>query len=935
MTLSAISLVSRRFHALVTTPHAWRAAFAQYFPGSTLLEGRKEHIDPDVVPSEKRFFTRLTALASWRSEYILRTKLLHAMERGKPTQPADEQRAAAGTAQTTYNSNLLATVTHLDASWDSGPLGKGTPRFIHGADDEGAASVSDPTKSAPGTWGFGDVRIFRCFAEEAPGIASHGLGAGDVIGVPNAMDVSQKHGMIYAEGLPGGSVFYRSSEEKRGRFLLPLQVHSSPERGIPNLDASRETPCCVWIARSANLPTLSKGLVGLMSGSSYGIVTAYSLGTSGLQERRLERGEVTARWVLSPGVPIVAICVDEDYSPRRAYSGRIWAVALNALGEMFYIKQMPVRPEVPPATKLTEKHMDELAWETGRTVCWSLTEPTKRVAQPDPHQMSNIDGAYTPCGSWNGLSLSSEQIAEETKEIQVFSAQPPKHFRQICTRWDMQRRLEVDFANDNVDGGGEALFIVDHEVEEDETPNIWRFTRVKSGKMALDQNRGIVPSSSRRFSGDHGFPVFGPLDVDTEEGGNGGTDAWLASLFVTKDTKSSYFTATALDQSKYARLTTSEDPLLSMSASANSSPLSTPSGDMPPLSSRTEIPGQRSRFLAAGTSLGAIVVWDTRAPTSANVETVNIVHPLATIVTDSPQISCLGLTALLLVHGGTDGLVQAWDPLRATTRPLRTLNSRFSSRARRRLVQAAQHPRGVGINLFAAGAIALDPDPTTLRGIVSLGAHLRYWSFGSQGTDAYRRQKRRARGAARGSNVGPDHYTAKGRSALLDQIVDEQREYRQDEKEARQERNRLQNRFGVGLLGHGATDEEMLAYATMLSQEAARTDEVRRSSCAASASGSTPRDASSSPLAHVALPAAVAAGGDYDAEMAEAIRLSLEESSTAEMSSPSEERLSFTDEADDLEFVTRLSLAEEESRLEASVSPASSPPSTRRAMRGD
>jgi hypothetical protein len=31
--LAAVSLVSRRFNDLVTTPHAWQVAFGRYFPG--------------------------------------------------------------------------------------------------------------------------------------------------------------------------------------------------------------------------------------------------------------------------------------------------------------------------------------------------------------------------------------------------------------------------------------------------------------------------------------------------------------------------------------------------------------------------------------------------------------------------------------------------------------------------------------------------------------------------------------------------------------------------------------------------------------------------------------------------------------------------------------------------------------------------------------
>jgi len=54
-------------------------------------------------------------------------------------------------------------------------------------------------------------------------------------------------------------------------------------------------------------------------------LTAYSLGTSPVHDRRYERGQVTAKWVISPGVPIIAISVDENYSVKRHAHRRIWA----------------------------------------------------------------------------------------------------------------------------------------------------------------------------------------------------------------------------------------------------------------------------------------------------------------------------------------------------------------------------------------------------------------------------------------------------------------------------------------------------------------------------------------------------------------------------------------------------------------------------------
>jgi hypothetical protein len=248
---------------------------------------------------------------------------------------------------------------------------------------------------------------------------------------------------------------------------------------------------------------------------------------------------------------------------------------------------------------------------------------------------------------------------------------------------------------------------------------------------------------------------------------------------------------------------------------------------------------------------------------------VRIIH------TDSPQISCLALSALYLVHGGNDGLVQAWDLLASNMQPIRTLNSRFSSRARRHLAQAETSPRGVGVNLFAAGAVCLDPDPTVLRGMVSIGTHLRYWSYSSTAADQYKSNKRRVRRSERGSNQTGNKYVHTGRGALKDYIENEQLEHERDKRNRRKEEERLSGRFGLDLLGPSATEDEIMAYATMLSEESLKSDEARGSS------GGSSDGSSGAVTDTVSLPLQVTHGEivnqEDDPDIAEAIRLSLQD----------------------------------------------------------
>lgn len=966
--------MSRRFHSLVTSPHAWRIAFTRHFPAQKSLTAfdqglADQETDADILRSERRVFTRLTAFASWRSEYILRTQLIRFLGRGKPASTQEalgssssrSNTSNAGSAQVTYNSNLVTTVNHLHATFGTS-LNKRMPNFIHGTDEVGAACLSEPRTGRVDHWGFADPQSFTQFVDDVPGVAQYGLGPGEVVGVPNTMDVSRLYGMVYAEGIPGGRVYYRSTEEKRGRLLHPAVHGSWPELGIPDLSENsltEQTPCSIWISKSTNLPDCSEGLIGILSGSSKGVVTAYSLGTPGVDERRIERGEITCRWILSPGVPIIAICVDENLTPKRLGSGRIWAIALNALGEVYYLTEIPTRSVIDRKTNLNAVRLEQLAWETGRTVHWAIAEPSRRIARPDPFQSSDSDGSYSPRSSWKGMGLNPQQIAAETREIEQYLRHNPKHFRKVNDGWDMRRRLEVDFAGDDGSSAGENVMVIQCGLDEDQSADIKRYTRCtvpNPDVVSLISDTAITSPKEERetrngsmFGGNQRQPTaetswsFDSVKRSSSAHSNRPEDPttveeWRTSNFSLGGLKTPQITTTAIDLSIYALLTISEDPLLSIGGgSITSSPTASPLPQMPRPSNPSDIPGRRARLLAVGTKNGTIIIWNMRDPISTNTTVETTVKPVRIIYTDSPQVSCLALSALYLVHGGNDGLVQAWDPLASNMEPIRTLNSRFSSRARRRLVQAEASPQGVGINLFAAGAIFLDPDPTVLRGMVSLGTHLRYWSYSSSAADQYKARKRHLRRSSRrsSSNQAADKFTLTGRGALKDYIANEKLELEKEKASKRKEEERLAGRFGLDLLGPGATEDEILAYATMLSEEAAASDEQRRKSESESG-GETPTKASAFSDDSVEEENGMET---RDPDIAEAIRLSLQESvgdvtaasaSTANIpirtrkakrkgsspplvSSPPKS-VGPDAEQDDLDFALQLSLAEERSR---------------------
>ena len=894
----------------MTTPHAWRIAFTRYFPGSESVkdvDSSQSALASDTtgaVTSEPRAFTRLTALASWRSEYIVRTRILRSIGRGKPAELSASVQIGARPGQTsktaaqiTYNTNLITPITHLHAFFGNG-LNKKRPTAIHGTEETGLTCLSDPRCGKLEQWGFSDPINFAQFIDRNPGFLQHGLDPSDVVGVPNTMDISQPFGMVHGEGWPGGSVYYRAIEEKRGRPLKAFSQQSLPEEGIPSCSSS-DTICSVWIAKTSNIPDMTAGCVGVLVGAASGILSAYSLGTNNLRDRRLERGELTTRWVLSPGVPIVDIKVDDRYSIRRLSSGRIWAAVLNALGEIYCIKNIPTRPNLSTSVKLDDFEIENIAWRTGRTACWKLAGPSRRRPRPDPFGQSENLRTHNPQISPSRADTDIAKLVKETREVETFLQHKPSYFRSLCEGWDMLRKLEVDFAAGYEDQSGEIVIVIDCGVEEDSVTSVKRYARMRTAN----------------------FP---------EED----LDGWQTSDLVFRGARSFSITSSALDSSAFAITTSAEDPLLGLSGSSTaSSPLSSPLGQMPLPGSASDIPGQRARFLAIGTSIGSVIVWNVRG--AHTLRSTAAIQPVRVIYTDSPQVSSLALTSAYLVHGGNDGLVQAWDPLASTLEPIRTLNSRFSSRARRRLVQAEASAQGVGLNLFAAGAICLDPDPTSLRGVVSIGTLLRYWSYSSAAADSYKRGKRRMRRSQRGSNNTSDKFSGTGRGAINEYIVNEKLELEREERNKRKAEKRLAARFGMGLLGSGASEEEVLAYATMVSEEAAASDEARRQNSSSPVNSSGSEETIVDAVNDLSF---AESEEEMDADMREAIRRSLGDLSSGQASasgtgfkikqaksrrsrsaSPPKDFSSESEnaaEVDDLEFALRLSSVEERSRYE-------------------
>lgn len=816
----------------------------------------------------------------------------------------------------TYNSKLPWVVTNVHAVFENG---KKPPRALQGSSTLGVATVSDPTTGKIEHWGLKDPHSCAQIDEVVPGLAPYGIGDGPAA-TDNVMDVSQVYGVLSGEGYPGGRAYFRDSSEIVGRYLGAEPDTAELKPDIPKIPRVTEAISSVWMAKSSAVPATTQSMCGMFVGSTLGVITAYSLG-SDPSGPRFVHGDMTARWVLSPGVPIVSIKVDESYSVRRKLSSRVWAVALNALGEVYYLTETPK----PVAQQTLGGGAVSNAWHAGRTVYWHLVEATRRTARPDELGMNAITETYSPRTPSNAMKLSEQQIVAEAREIEAFMRHQPAHFRNVCLGWDMRRKLEVDFSHDDGKGAGEGIFVID--CGHGQPSRVTRYTRSVAPDRPSTMNSGAATPRTPwtpvsvfgrgvEMTPEPQSPRSPPPTPYSPKALSAPLDEWQPLEFSLKDHQAAILTACALDNSAFSLMTLSEDPLHNANegiATANAD------GER----EKKEIPGRRARFLAVGTKTGAVLVWNARERHNSQP-----VRPARMIQTESPEISCVAASSLYLVHGGSDGLVQAWDPLASISEPIRTLNARSNGRVPRHMM--AMNPTLNAEHYSAVGAIFLDSDPTVLRGVMAFGAFMRYWSYSSKGHAPGR--KRRLRHSGGQSRLAGRRFG----SNVSGYILEEEAELRHENEQRAREQTRLRNRFGVGALGD-LTEQEAMDYAQMVSEEAFHADEQRRASdsavdtgmdSASSVSGST-ADATTPEASFVESsphPRSVTTDDEdeYEEQIQQAIRLSLLEGVNDRGQSPRRNSSS-----DDFEFAIRYKAKPgKRSRRGNSSSPPTRPVST-------
>lgn len=643
----------------------------------------------------------------------------------------------------------------------------------------------------------------------SPILGAPGFGVATDMGVMGVMDLSEDVGWVYGENVENGKCYvhpysspYRSPEQ--GGFFV--HEDRAAARGLdPAITA-------VWITKKrwGGVLETTEGQVGVMVGNSRGFVEFFGLSFEG--RPRLNHTEI---YCVCPGVPIVSIKVDENYSVKRRRQKLFWVVIVNSLGEVYYLVNL----------------------EDG----WNIIPQTVRRA-------SFIYNSVfpPPTSGVIGAEANKKGVFDE-----VLLNMEYRRLKGLWEGWGMNWFIEVDWAGRNVVVGNKgtvpAGLVRYHLVSRMPESGGEGFIReviaspsegtgAETVRKSVFGGKSPTAMSWREVEQDEDFMQPPPQDELPDE--------WAMAAFEFGERDIASVTAIAIDNSNLAMLSPSEDPGL------------TP-----------DVPGRNARLFAVGTSMGSVFVWNIRHPVSSfasGEDRAPFELPLQRVIrTESPQISTLALSSLYLAHGGTDGRVQIWDPLASTYLPIRTIHP-----------QLPEHTDPV--NQFVPACLVLDPDPTRLRGAVALGRRIRYWCFSSSSGPGISKKSKKSQAGS-----GPRGTPTKVRAGIRDSIASESKDLVEERDQERKEREELEKRYGVSSGRAALNEEEMLEYARMISLEAYEMETTSGGSAASEDSNrfTTPEGSSRAPSSHGTtdefkdVPEEV-----EDLELAEALRLSLEES---------------------------------------------------------
>jgi hypothetical protein len=692
----------------------------------------------------------------WRKEFIQRTCLLRSFGKLKVQLPGITNKHPIGAILITYAARAgPSSISHMAATF-----GQNAVRCVHASLEAQILTASNattgmlylsfqsllnpctntrvagkiekrPSQQDTFAW-FANMPNLRELRDNHPDFEI----ANDM-NVNCVMDVSEEMGWIMGENSLEGRCYVHPHPSP---YVTQDAMFIGPGNNLQH--GFRPAVTAVWIAKKRSGGVYDTTGAAVIIANSRGVVRVFTII---FQLGRRILSEIQS-YCVCPGVPILQIKVDEDFTPSRVKQKKPWVAMINAVGEVYYLLEVP---------------------SLAKSDCWRLITSTSRA----------------PTAYYNA---EFPDLTEKPAPGQVIQQNPNLHdmdYSKIKNLWDRFRMdwfVEVDWAGDNIITGVTG------------SESYWHGTLVQPANIEMRRYHRLertcrVPSEPT--TGDSiidGVLDSSPADIADPTANIKFEDEWTPVNLGIHDPLFTRITAHSLDNSNIARVSSECETL----------------------------PGENSQLFAIGTNTGSIFVFNIR-PT---LGTASIHYPIRTIHTLSPQITTLAISSLVVVHGGDDGLVQAWNVLGSSEFPVRTLHSGFSARTRHRIGQTGAVSTN---NQYAARCLAIDPDASRLRGVVALGTRIRSWSFSATVCGLSGKGRRKKNGG------GGNHAGDNPRNATSHRSKDAAREVIQaDELALQLERDRqyrkailLEKRYGIGSGSGALNDEEMLAYASMISAE--------------------------------------------------------------------------------------------------------------------
>ncbi|ORZ25409.1 quinon protein alcohol dehydrogenase-like superfamily [Absidia repens] len=219
------------------------------------------------------------------------------------------------------------------------------------------------------------------------------------------------------------------------------------------------------------------------------------------------------------------------------------------------------------------------------------------------------------------------------------------------------------------------------------------------------------------------------------------------------------------------------------------------------------------RLVATGDTSGAICLWPLNRSSSNTTKTddVAVIHPLRQFLGHESPISAIHLDGFKMVSGADDGWIRIWDPL--TGEMLHALGNKIPRHA---------PVDRTDVSLMRVKNIFCDE----YRGVATIGHQVKSWDFSSQSL--------LGRKIIRTKSKAP---TPALRDELHYEIKQEVKASQLTLAEERKEQALAAKEMDKWTLG-GLSDEEMMAYAMMISQEQPPLTETQESATALSSSSS-------------------------------------------------------------------------------------------------